>query len=735
MNNLAAKYLPPVLVRWVGRIAGDRRGAVSLVYALMLLTMLVSLGVGLDGSNALESRYRLDLAADAAAVACGETWQSNITAETGNSIAFATAQSNADTLAQNQAKTTFYAQAGSLMSTLSGPPTITTVNGSVPGASGASVSCTISYTAKSPTYLMQLAGFHTVSVAGGSVSNVELAPYTQVIFVLDTSASMMVGSTPNDQALVAAWVAANDTGPTGQKINTALPGQPTKLVAAICSVFSSCANLPLTNDEQQGKGLFASNGGVSGHDITPCAFACHEDTSTTFHVSEMQQGETVAHQVGATTRFDVMKLALVNDPVTQSSQFCYTPSNGASSTITACADTTAANPIQYEGLLPNIRDTYQVTNARANLNTFTYSMYGFNYGINGDEPSSTVFNQDQTDNSQYSVVNQTALSAVATAVNTLTIGLDTHLNPPVNAPHTAVLPALVNLVGTTKTTSVPGTTSDNPLKFVIFVTDGLNSDRNWNCGPVNCAYAPDPMPATILQEPSINATTYCAMWNATSAGQVQTQDGTPLWQGVAVSGDTGGFGQCHNNSYNPGFLLGAAPPAEFSQNGATPIVSSAPPYDFTTQYSTAHPAGVTTQDTTNYDLAGANSLWYAGPIQTSYCATMTANGGHPGNGSIPGVTIAILETPYVPMTGQDPIYYPYEGGVQAAIWPQGNPVTHAASYPIGPNGTPMSALSQALQTCATSNNFYFQATSDAAIATGFITLFSNFVGQFVHLTQ
>jgi hypothetical protein len=100
-----------------------------------------------------------------------------------------------------------------------------------------------------------------------------------------------------------------------------------------------------------------------------------------------------------------------------------------------------------------------------------------------------------------------------------------------------------------------------------------------------------------------------------------------------------------------------------------------------------------------------------------------------------GVTIAVLETPYVPMTGQDPIFFPYEGSVQAVIWPQGNPVTHPSSYPVGPNGTPMSALSQALQACSSGPNFYFQATDDQAIATGFQQLFNSFIGQFVHITQ
>ncbi|MEI9984627.1 MAG: hypothetical protein WDN69_16320 [Aliidongia sp.] len=100
-----------------------------------------------------------------------------------------------------------------------------------------------------------------------------------------------------------------------------------------------------------------------------------------------------------------------------------------------------------------------------------------------------------------------------------------------------------------------------------------------------------------------------------------------------------------------------------------------------------------------------------------------------------GATIAVLETPYVPLNGQDPATYTYENGVQQIIWPAGNPMTH--SYPLlnGNTNNPMSALSQKLQACATSNTYYFQATDDSSIATGFVQLFNTFVGQWVHITN
>jgi Flp pilus assembly protein TadG len=657
---------------WTGRLAGDRRGAVAVIYAVLVLTMLAVLGAGMDLSNALQVKYRLDLAADAAALACGEAWQNSM--ELGSTAAntpalFAQLQTASNTLAQTQGVNTFLAQAGQLGPILStGFPTVSTTDSASTVTGGASVICAVKYQAANPNILMQIVGFNSLTVSETATSTVNLAPFAQVYFILDTSASMMVGSTPTDQGKIAAWVAANDTNVVGGG----------GLGTVACAVIVSCANLPLTVNNTNKKGP-----NFPTHDVTPCAFACHDTGSATFHVSDMQQGETVAHMasVNATTRFDVMKQAVVNDPT---GQFC-----GGIGQV-------GCNSSQTEGILAYIRDTYLVTNTRASLSTFNYNMYGFNYGINGDEPSSDVFQQDIPDNSQLSIANEPSLTNVAAKVNELTIGINTHLNPPVNAPHTAVLPALVNLVGTTQPGA--GQTSANPLKFVIILTDGLNSDRNWN---FDGAFAADPIPSTIAKVPSIDPITYCAMWSA-GPTTVPTIGGTPAWQG---SSGSGGSNQCTNSNYAPGFFNGATPPTVGTGTGTNFPLPTAPPSGFT--------------------FSGNNGTWYAGPIQTSFC-TMMKNS---------GVTIAVLETPYVPMTGQDPIFFPYEGTVQPVIWPQGNPATHITSYPTGPNGAPMSALSQALQSCATSPNFYFQASDDTTIATGFIQLFNSFVGQYVHITQ
>jgi Flp pilus assembly protein TadG len=95
---------------------------------------------------------------------------------------------------------------------------------------------------------------------------------------------------------------------------------------------------------------------------------------------------------------------------------------------------------------------------------------------------------------------------------------------------------------------------------------------------------------------------------------------------------------------------------------------------------------------------------FATTINTAQCAQLKSN----------GVIVAVLETPYVPLTGQSPNVAPYEKTVRHVI------------FPAGPGGA--STVSTALQTCA-SAGYYFQAANAADIATGFTTLTDKFIGD------
>lgn len=184
-------------------------------------------------------------------------------------------------------------------------------------------------------------------------------------------------------------------------------------------------------------------------------------------------------------------------------------------------------------------------------------------------------------------------SAAQSAVAAVTPGMDTHL--------VTVMPQLASTIGVNGT----GASAASPLKFMILVTDGLQSDRTGNYSGVPSGYD--------------------SAWN-----------------------------------YNPIYL--------------TP---------------------------------------YATTISQAQCNTIKNN----------GVVLAVLETPYVPLTGQDPVYHPYESEVRHVI------------YPGGPNGgNPVSAVSAALSSCATSG-YYFQAVNSTDIATGFLTLTNKFLAQSSYIAK
>lgn len=185
----------------------------------------------------------------------------------------------------------------------------------------------------------------------------------------------------------------------------------------------------------------------------------------------------------------------------------------------------------------------------------------------------------------------------ATAINKIYVGLDTHIN--------SNLPNYATNIGV----SGNGSTKASPIKFVIMVTDGLQSDFYsdfYSCS----GYA------------------YDSAWSS-AASQ------SPGWYGYYETG-------C-----------------------------------------------------------------YAAPISTTPCTTMKSN----------GVIVAVLETPYVPLTGQDPNeQYLYETWVRHTI------------YPGGPNTT--STVSTALQACA-SPGYYYQASSSdpTTISSGFVTLTDKFLAS------
>ncbi len=479
--------VPRMLATLIRRVLGDRRANVAPIVAILAPTLIL-LGLGTtDAALGLDTRNDLQNATDAAALAVAHAVLANPNTTEASLKTTAQAVLNSDFRGKAPTILTFQVCAPVQNDCKSGSTTLPTDTVNITTSENAL--CTLC-----------LSGGSSKTVYGSSQTVIGFSKTMQINIVMDSSASMIVGSTTTDVNTISTWVSNN--------WNSVKVGDP-----------GPCYN--------------GGSGSCGSSDNPPCAFACHDRGSSTT-AADIATGLTNAHTAGATTRFDVMTSA-------------------ASQLITYVASLATSNTLLAK-------------------NTYVFNVYSFDTTLH-----------------TYGTSNMTSTKA-QTAVSSVVPGLDTYLS--------TIMTTLTTTIGSTGT----GASASSPLKFVILVTDGLQSDRNNN-------------------------------WACTSSG-----------------------------------------------------------YDSAWAYSPT--------------CYGA----YDGPISTTQCQTMKNN----------GIVLAVLETPYVPLTGQSPNVQPYEKTVRHTI------------YPNGPNTT--SAISTALQTCA-SSGYYFQATSSSQISTGFLQLTNKFLEHSTYISQ
>jgi Flp pilus assembly protein TadG len=464
----------------------SRRGQVAILFSLLAPILLLLIAGLMDYSFATNAKTNLQDATDAAALA--------VSAETARNPN--TTKAGLQTIAQGVIAQNYVGTAPSLTAFhVCAPVQNDCTNGGVTMAQN-----TVVVGASAPALCMLGTIAPMFCAGGGSTQTINASTTTSIGFgstmqlniVLDSSGSMIVGSTAADVTKISNWVTAN--------WSLVKPGDPA----------------PYTNN-----------------DNPPCAFACHDVGGSTTS-ADMSLGLTHAHSAGATTRFDVM--------------------------ITAA-----------QQLIDHVKTVS--TNGSANAkNTYIFNVLSFDDALHTWGGANLTF------------------APAKTAVTSVAPGLDTHVD--------TVFPALTTKIGSNGN----GGSAASPLKFVILVTDGLQSDRNWNWQN-------------------------CSSWSS-------------------------------SNAWNYNSCVGG----------------------------------------------------YAAPIAASYCNAIKNN----------GVVLGVLETPYVPLTGQDPHNAPYEGSVRDTIYPGGNGSA--------------SVVSAALQACATPG-YYFQAANSAQISTGFISLTDQFVAQSSRLVK
>lgn len=178
----------PALLR---RSCTDRSGSLTTIFAFSAIPLIGFVGLATDYGLELAAKSKLDHAADAAVVAAITSAQTYIVSYTG------TGDPTADALKVGQAQglAQFNANTGSLPATVPAP-TITMT------ASGRTLSATTSYSFSMPTIFMKALGTKVMNFSGTASSTLTIPAFTNIHIVIDTSSSMGIGATLQDQQLV-----------------------------------------------------------------------------------------------------------------------------------------------------------------------------------------------------------------------------------------------------------------------------------------------------------------------------------------------------------------------------------------------------------------------------------------------------------------------------------------------------------------------------------------------------
>jgi hypothetical protein len=160
------------------------------LFALTLLPILGGVALAIDVGAAVWARARLDLAADAAALAASMDATAALVANPAASLL----------PAQNSGVKRFTAQAGALPSVALGAVSVAVT------ASGGRVTTRVTYAATYTTSFAALFGAPTLPLGGEAILARAISPYFAIDIVMDNSSSMAIAATPSGIARLGALV-------------------------------------------------------------------------------------------------------------------------------------------------------------------------------------------------------------------------------------------------------------------------------------------------------------------------------------------------------------------------------------------------------------------------------------------------------------------------------------------------------------------------------------------------
>jgi Flp pilus assembly protein TadG len=177
-------------------LLGDRRGATALAFGLAALPLIAIVALAIDFGGASSAKARLDLAADAGALATVMS-ASNVFAT--NPLAPLD-----PAIADGQKR--FNAQAGRIGGVVVQPVQVQVTR------DGTTFTAAVSYNATFATAFAGVVGASSIPIGGTAQALLTTGPYVDVQVLLDVSSSMLIAATPADITAMLKYSIKNDLG-------------------------------------------------------------------------------------------------------------------------------------------------------------------------------------------------------------------------------------------------------------------------------------------------------------------------------------------------------------------------------------------------------------------------------------------------------------------------------------------------------------------------------------------
>jgi Flp pilus assembly protein TadG len=310
------------------RFRHGRRGAIALVFALSLVPLTMLVAMSIDYSFYAQAKAQYQLAGDAAATyAIREANATYVIESATPGVTTATATAVSIAAGQTAGLNWFNSQLATLpRAYTSGTPTVTVKSTNTTATAPAGFSATVSYTGIYPPFFDLI--FNTTKnwYVIGSSSAATGYSYAEILLLLDTSGSMLIGANQSDVVALSDVTACIPNSEIGKVWTSATRPLGFNQFSSLYNTdprdeidLANVSGLNSATGQCKNTSSVTYNNGQAA--VAPCAFACHTTTVTAADgytedyygiARRLNPHQTPSASGGVTLRLDAVFLAAEN---------------------------------------------------------------------------------------------------------------------------------------------------------------------------------------------------------------------------------------------------------------------------------------------------------------------------------------------------------------------------------------------------------------------------------------